>query len=67
MSAREDFLQRIGSTYEAWVDEFVDAHAHELAEKIRQEALKRWPDYDDPCRDGADVAADLIDPESDRE
>ena len=43
---------------EAAVDEILNDHAHELAEKIRNSS------YPAHATDGADYAADLIDPEA---
>lgn len=47
------------------VDELLDAYAHELAEKIREHAGSDGLDYYSP--QGLYEAADLIDPEPDRE
>ncbi|MEV7814270.1 hypothetical protein AB0P05_26625 [Streptomyces flaveolus] len=46
------------------LDAYLDAYAHELAEKIRNEPSPRDPDdYGALVDAGADWAADLIDPE----
>jgi hypothetical protein len=75
MSARDDlfhavlaYIDRAGYVVNEadhqWADERIDAFAHELAEKIRHTSLPECKDdYSYFRENGADWAANLIDPE----
>jgi hypothetical protein len=50
-----------------WANGLIDDHAHELAEKIREEWPLERSSYGGGQWYGANVAADLIDPEVDND